>query len=159
MNISEYRNRNRKPITLPSGLKGWVRAPTIMDYSRYTGLLRGLVKPGSLDGAAFRLAMEQKAEMALRWCFTPEGGAMTEKEPARCLPGEMSIQDLDPPDAIAIYNAVYADEGPSPSAGASAPEGGKEAPGGAAFPDGAEAPHADAGPAGEAVRGAAPPPG
>lgn len=150
MNISEYRNRNRRPITLPSGLKGWVRPPTILDYSRHTALLRGLVKPEGLDGAAVRLAMEQKVVMALRWCFTPEGGAMTDKEPARCLPDEMSIQDLDPGDAAAIYNAVYGEETPAPAG---------EAPKGEAFPGSAEKPDGGAGPAGEEVRGAAPPAG
>jgi hypothetical protein len=39
-------------------------------------------------------------------CFIPDGGAMTDKEPGECLPGELSIHEITPEDAGAIVAAL-----------------------------------------------------
>lgn len=128
MEISEYRNRGRRPITLPSGLKGFVRAPSLLDMAAYPRLLAGAPEGGADEEARGALAGDW-VRCVLRRCFTPEGGVMTEKEPGRCLPDELSVHELAPADADAIFSAVA-----SLQEEASAPASGEDAPQGAAFP-------------------------
>ncbi len=128
MEISEYRNRGRKPITLPSGLRGFVRTPSILDMAAYPKLLAG-APDGAADQEERHALAGEWVRCVLRRCFVPEGGVMTEKEPGRCLPDELSVHELDPGDADAIFSAVT-----SLQEEASSPASGEDAPRGAAFP-------------------------
>ena len=153
MNISEYRNRNRKPITLPSGLEGWVRPPSIADMTRYQGLLRafmGGASPGALEGDLLR----DFIHCSLRYCFMPKEGVMSDKEPGQCLPNELSIHELSEEDASAIFTAVR--EMGGLRGRPAAQEGGPKAAG---FPAGAERADGAAGDSGGEVRSPAPPAG
>ena len=127
MEISEYRNHGRKPITLPSGLKGFVRAPNLLDMAAYPKLLAG-VSGAAGEEEQYALTGEW-VHCILRRCFVPERGSMTEKEPGRCLPDELSIHELAPADADAIFTAVTALQN---EAAALAPE--EDAPKGGTFP-------------------------
>ena len=127
MEISEYRNHGRKPITLPSGLKGFVRAPNLLDMAAYPKLFAG-VSGAPSEEEQYALTGEW-VHCILRRCFVPERGSMTDKEPGRCMPDELSIHELAPADADAIFTAVTALQN---EAAAPAPEEG--APGGDAFP-------------------------
>lgn len=151
MEISAYRNRGRRPIELPSGLAGFVRAPSVMDLAAYPRLLAQ-----SLEGAAAQpegAALGEWVHCVLRRCFIPVRGAMCDKEPGACGPGELSVHEIDAADAAAILNAVTGltgeNTGERPGAGEGA---GAE---GAAFPAGAPEPPRDAPPAGQSLRGAA----
>ena len=124
MEISEYRNRGRRPITLPSGLRGFVRAPNLLDVAAYPKLLAG-ASEGAAGEEARRVLTEEWIHCILRRCFAPERGSMTEKEPARCRPDELSVYELDPGDADAIFSAVTAlqEEASPPASGEDAPAG------------------------------------
>ena len=128
MEISEYRNHGRKPITLPSGLKGFVRAPNLLDMAAYPKLFAGASNGAASEEERYALTGEW-VHCILRRCFVPERGSMTEKEPGRCLPDELSIHELAPADADAIFTAVTALQNET---AALAPEEG--APGGDTFP-------------------------
>ena len=128
MEISEYRNHGRKPITLPSGLKGFVRAPNLLDMAAYPKLFAGVSNGASGEEEQYALTGEW-VHCILRRCFVPERGAMTEKEPGRCLPDELSIHELAPVDADAIFTAVTALQSE-----ASVPALEEGAPGGDTFP-------------------------
>lgn len=128
MEISEYRNHGRKPITLPSGLKGFVRAPNLLDMAAYPKLFAGAANGAAGEEEQYALTGEW-VHCILRRCFVPERGSMTEKEPGRCLPDELSIHELAPADADAIFTAVTAMQNE-----AAAPVPGEGAPGGDAFP-------------------------
>jgi len=121
--ISEYRNHGRKPITLPSGLKGFVRAPNLLDMAAYPKLFAG-VSGAAGEEEQYALTGEW-VHCILRRCFVPERGSMTEKEPGRCLPDELSIHELAAADADAIFTAVTAlqIEAAAPAPGEGAPEG------------------------------------
>lgn len=125
MEISEYRNHGRKPITLPSGLKGFVRAPNLLDMAAYPKLFAG-VSGTAGEEEQYALTGEW-VHCILRRCFVPERGSMTEKEPGRCLPDELSIHELAPADADAIFTAVTAlqNEAAVPAPGEGAPAGDK----------------------------------
>lgn len=128
MDISEYRNRGRRRIELPSGLAGFVRAPSVMDLAAYPKLLGATMNgddPGEGDST------REWIHCLLRRCFIPERGVMTDKEPGECLPGELSVHELDAEDAGAIISAVTA-------FGADAAAPGGEAGQDAAFPEGAD---------------------
>ncbi|MDA1001509.1 MAG: hypothetical protein O2807_13460 [bacterium] len=155
MEISAYRNRGRRPIELPSGLAGFVRAPSVMDLAAYPRLLAQ-----SLEGAAAPPEGEALGEWVhcvLRRCFIPARGAMCDKEPGACGPGELSVHEIEAADAAAILNAVgelsggNAGEGPAAGGGPIVED--------AAFPAGAPEPPRDAPPAGAGLRGAAAPSG
>ena len=124
MEISEYRNHGRKPITLPSGLKGFVRAPNLLDMAAYPKLFAGASNGAAGEEEQYALTGEW-VHCILRRCFVPERGSMTEKEPGRCLPDELSIHELAPADADAIFNAVTAlqNEAAALVPGEGAPEG------------------------------------
>lgn len=129
MDISEYRNRNRKRIELPSGLAGFVRMASIIDLAAYPGMLGGTMNgTGDKGEGDFN---PDFIHCVLRRCFIPERGKMTDKEPGDCLPGELSIFEIDKEDTIAIVAAFseLAAENASP---------GGEAGGGAAFPEAAD---------------------
>ena len=128
MEISEYRNHGRKPITLPSGLKGFVRAPNLLDMAAYPKLFAG-ASNGAASGEERYALTGEWVHCILRRCFVPERGSMTEKEPGRCMPDELSIHELAPADADAIFTAVTALQNET---AAPAPEEG--APGGDTFP-------------------------
>ncbi len=128
MEISEYRNHGRKPITLPSGLKGFVRAPNLLDMAAYPKLFAGAANGAAGEEERYALTGEW-VHCILRRCFVPERGSMTEKEPGRCLPDELSIHELAPADADAIFTAVTALQNE-----AAIPAPGEDAPGGDAFP-------------------------
>ncbi|MBI3127898.1 MAG: hypothetical protein HYZ11_09865 [Candidatus Tectomicrobia bacterium] len=125
MDLAEYRNRNRRPVTLPSGLRGFVRAPSVLDFADHPALL------AQRNGGEGRGedATREWVRLVLRRCFIPEGGVMCEKEPGRCLPGELSVHELAPEDAAAILEAVSALGG--------GPAGPEASPAGGAFPEGA----------------------
>ena len=125
MEISEYRNHGRKPIILPSGLKGFVRAPNLLDMAAYPKLFAGAANGASSEEEQYALTGEW-VHCILRRCFVPERGSMTEKEPGRCLPDELSIHELAPADADAIFTAVTAlqNEAAVPVPGEGVPEGG-----------------------------------
>ncbi len=124
MEISEYRNQGRRPVTLPSGLRGFVRAPNLLDVAAYPKLLAG-ASEGASGEEARRALTGEWIHCVLRRCFAPERGSMTEKEPARCLPDELSVYELDPGDADAIFSAVAAlqEEASPPASGEDAPAG------------------------------------
>ena len=127
MEISEYRNQGRRPITLPSGLKGFVRAPNLLDMAAYPKLFAGAA--GGAAGEEERYALTGDwVHCILRRCFIPERGSMTDKEPGRCLPDELSIYELAPADADAVFTAVTAMQNEE-----AAPVPGEGAPGGDAF--------------------------
>ncbi len=126
MDISEYRNRNRKRIELPSGLAGFVRLPSVMDMAAYPGLVGG-AENGTGDKGEGEFNPDF-LHCVLRRCFIPERGKMTDKEPGDCLPGELSIYEIDKEDTGAIVAAV------GEMGAENAPPGG-EAGGGAAFPE------------------------
>ncbi len=151
MEISEYRNRSRRPIALPSGLRGFVRPPSVMDLAAYPALL-GVTMNGGADASRRAEATRDWVRCALRRCFIPERGAMCEKEPGECLPGELSVYELAPADADAILEAVAALSAPSPR---------KEGPAEGSFPGGpgAGGVPGDAPPPGEDLRPAPPPSG
>ncbi len=128
MELSEYRNHGRKPITLPSGLKGFVRAPNLLDMAAYPKLLAGASNGAAGEEEQYALTGEW-VHCILRRCFVPERGSMTEKEPGRCMPDELSIHELAPADADAIFTAVTALQNET---AAPVPEEG--APGGDTFP-------------------------
>ena len=125
MEISEYRNHGRKPITLPSGLKGFVRAPNLLDMAAYPTLFAGAAHGAAGEEEQYALTGEW-VHCILRRCFVPERGSMTEKEPGRCMPDELSIHELAPADADAIFTAVTAlqNEAVAPAPEEGAPEGG-----------------------------------
>ncbi len=120
MEISEYRNQGRRPITLPSGLEGFVRAPNLLDMAAYPGLLAGAANGARSEEEQHALTGEW-AHCVLRRCFTPARGAMSDKEPARCLPDELSVYELAPADAEAIFGAVTALQ--NEAAGEGVPQG------------------------------------
>ncbi|MBI3024092.1 MAG: hypothetical protein HYY66_00160 [Candidatus Tectomicrobia bacterium] len=127
MDLTEYRNKNRRPVTLPSGLRGFVRAPSVLDFADYPGLLA----PALQNGRGEERGGEAKREwmhLVLRRCFIPERGVMCGKEPGQCLPGELSVHEVAPEDALALLEAVSALGGERRK-----PEG---SPAGAAFPAG-----------------------
>ena len=128
MEISEYRNHGRRPITLPSGLKGFVRAPNLLDMAAYPKLFAGASNGEAGEEERYALTGEW-VHCILRRCFVPERGSMTEKEPGQCLPDELSIYELAPADADAIFTAVT-----SLQEEASVPHPGEGAPGGDTFP-------------------------
>jgi hypothetical protein len=144
MDLTEYRNRNRRPVTLPSGLKGFVRAPSVLDLSAYPGLLASALRGGGEEGDSAR----EWVHLVLRRCFIPERGVMCEKEPGQCLPGELSVHEVAPGDAAALLEAVAALGGPR-----------EAAPAGGAFPAGEAGAAGGAPRPGEDLRPAAPPPG
>lgn len=127
MDINEYRNKGRQRIELPSGLAGYIRQPSIMDLAAYPNLMgqngNGEAKEG---GEAHDMY-----HCILRRCFIPDWGAMTDKEPGKCLPGELSIHELSPEDAGAIITEVTALSGEGQAAGG-------EAGGEARFPAGSD---------------------
>ena len=129
MEISEYRNRGRRPLTLPSGLRGFVRAPNLLDLAAHPKLIAGAAEDAAAGEEAQYALTGEWIRCILRRCFIPERGSMTEKEPARCLPDELSIYELAPGDADAIFSAVTALQGE-----AAAPPTGEDAPEGGAFP-------------------------
>lgn len=147
MDLTEYRNRHRRPIVLPSGLRGFVRAPSVLDLAGYPALLAASLRGGAQE----RDTASEWVHLVLRRCFIPERGIMCEKEPGQCLPGELSVHEIAPADAAALLEAVSALGGERAD-----PEA---APAGGAFPAG-EAEAAGGAPrAGEGVRPAAPPAG
>ena len=155
MEISAYRNRGRRPIQLPSGLAGFVRAPSVMDLAAYPKLLAQ-----SLEGAGAQpegAALGEWVHCVLRRCFIPERGAMCDKEPGACGPGELSVHEIDAGDAAAILNAVTELTGENTGEGLAA--GGGSIVEDAAFPARAEEPPRDAPPAGADLRRAAAPAG
>lgn len=154
MDLTEYRNRSRRPITLPSGLKGFVRAPSVLDLADYPGLLAQALGGGRGEGAGE--AAREWAHLVLRRCFIPERGVMCAKEPGQCLPGELSVHEVSPGDAAALLEAVSALSGGREGAPAA---GGEAAPAGGAFPAGAAGAAGGAARPGEGLRPAAPPPG
>ncbi len=150
MDISAYRNRGRRPIELPSGLRGFVRAPSVMDLAAYPRLLPAGQNGAAEDAAGRAAAMGDWVHCVLRRCFLPERGAMTDKEPGACGPAELSVHELTAEDAGAILAAVG-------ELGALAAGGGEAAP--APFPTGpAGAPRPDP-PPGEDLRPAPAPSG
>ncbi len=81
MDINEYRNMGRKRVELPSGLAGFVRAPSIIDLATYPKLIPANMngaKPGG--GAPENEVNREMYHCILRRCFIPDGGAMTDKE-------------------------------------------------------------------------------
>ncbi|MEK6711012.1 MAG: hypothetical protein AABZ64_10580 [Nitrospinota bacterium] len=134
MDLTEYRNRHRRPITLPSGLKGFVRPPSVLDLADCPALLsssmRGGREPGEGDSA------REWMRLVLRRCFIPERGVMCDKEPGQCLPGELSIHEVASEDAAALLEAVSALGAERAAAAAAAGNGGAPA-GGGSFPPGA----------------------
>lgn len=125
MDINEYRNKGRQRIELPSGLAGYIRQPSIMDLATYPNLM-------GQNGNGEAKEEEHAHDIChciLRRCFIPDGGTMTDKEPGKCLPGELSIHELAPGDAGAIVTAVNA-------MGSEEVSPGREAAGEARFPAG-----------------------
>ncbi|MDP6366901.1 MAG: hypothetical protein QF787_12255 [Nitrospinota bacterium] len=107
MDINEYRNMGRKRVELPSGLAGFVRAPSIIDLATYPKLIPANMngaKPGG--GAPEDEVNREMYHCILRRCFIPDGGAMTDKELGGCLPGELSVHEITPEDAGAIAAAL-----------------------------------------------------
>lgn len=128
MDINEYRNKGRRRIELPSGLAGHVRQPSVMDMAAYPALMGG---GGNGNGEADENAYARDMyHCILRRCFIPDGGAMTEKEPGKCLPGELSIHELTADDAGAVVSAVneMGKEGQTAGGGARFPAGADQAP-------------------------------
>ena len=125
MDLTEYRNRNRRPITLPSGLRGFVRAPSVLDFADYPGLL--VLRNGRGEERGGETGREW-LHLVLRRCFIPERGVMCGKEPGQCMPGELSVHEVAPEDALALLEAVSA-----LGAERGRPEG---SPAGGAFPAG-----------------------
>ena len=125
MDLTEYRNRNSRPITLPSGLRGFVRAPSVLDFADYPGLL---VPRNGREEERGGEAGREWLHLVLRRCFIPERGVMCGKEPGQCLPGELSVHEVAPEDALALLEAVSA-----LGAERGRPEG---SPAGGAFPAG-----------------------
>ncbi len=166
MDITAYRNRGRTPIVLPSGLEGFVRAPTVMDIAAYPALLRAPVNGDGGEGGDRETPLEDWVHCILRRCFIPARGVMCDKEPGLCGPGELSIHELDSEDATAIMNAVQ--ELSTQSAGAPGTEGeGSGARGNgrapesnpSSFPAGAAGPPGDDPLSGEDLRPPSPPSG
>ncbi len=96
MDINEYRNMGRRRIELPSGLAGFVRQPSVMDLAAYPKLL-GTTMNG--EGGGGSDSAGEWMHCVLRRCFIPEGGEMTDMEPGRCLPGELSVHEITAGDA------------------------------------------------------------
>jgi len=92
MDLTEYRNRNRRPITLPSGLRGFVRAPSVLDFADYPGLLVLRNGRGEERGGE---AGREWLHLVLRRCFIPERGVL-------------SVHEVAPEDALALLDAVSA---------------------------------------------------
>ena len=129
MEISEYRNHGRRthhPALGAQGLRArdrisWTWRRTRSSSRAPLTALRARRSDTALTG--------EWAHCILRRCFVPERGSMTDKEPGRCMPDELSIHELAPADADAIFTAVTALQN---DAAAPAPEEG--APEGDAFP-------------------------
>ena len=116
MDINEYRNKGRMRIELPSGLAGNFRLPSIMDLAAYPQLMGHNGNGGPQEGGEVR----DMYHCILRRCFIPDGGTMTDKEPGKCLPGELSIHELAPEDTAAIIEAVTTQENKEGSPGGEA---------------------------------------
>jgi hypothetical protein len=108
MDINEYRNMGRKRVELPSGLAGFVRAPSVMDLATYPKLIPANMNGGKPGGGApdDEGMNREMYHCILRRCFIPDGGAMTDKEPRGCLPGELSVHEITHEDAGAIVAAL-----------------------------------------------------
>ncbi len=165
MNSNECRNANRRPVELPSGLKGYVRRPNVSDYQNYPVIFDAAMNGGEeylrAKGPEYGTRFESEfGACALRRCFVPDGMVMTEKEPNDCGKRELSVHDLTPEDAAAIVNVVIemnVDEVAKAAAeeNGAAPEGG--AADAAAFPPQPEGTEDPPVPAGAGVGDPAPP--